>query len=323
MTWGGSTAGTADSCISNASGIYLNNGFLGVNVASQANTITKNITLEAGGGGVLEGYASSTMYLTGNITGPGAFKVAGYNTPTALAVVTGNNTYTGNTTVGMLGIVNSGAANLQVGNGGTTGNICGNLAIINSATNYVAFDRSDTITFPGVISGIGNVQQIGGGTLILTASNTYTGGTSVTKGTLQLGNGTNGSDGSLASLTIANSGTVAYDLFGSQTYAGAISGSGGVTSAGGLLIFTGTNNSYTGGTSITGGTLEFANTGLGVFTAEHGLGRRHLGGRRRRRPAVHCLEPRQFVERVNLQQQRQYRHRHRCRRFPLRNRYHQ
>ena len=77
---------------------------------------------------------------------------------------------------------------LQIGNGGTTGSILGNIAISGASRNYVAFDRSDTVAFPGVISGVGGVQQIGGGTLILTGSNTYSGGTTVSGGTLQVGN---------------------------------------------------------------------------------------------------------------------------------------
>lgn len=61
--------------------------------------------------------------------------------------------------------------------------------VINNAT--LAFDSSDTVTFAGLISGSGNVTQSGSGTTILTAANTFTGGTIVNAGTLQLGDGTN------------------------------------------------------------------------------------------------------------------------------------
>jgi fibronectin-binding autotransporter adhesin len=70
----------------------------------------------------------------------------------------------------------------------------------------LAFDHSDAVTFNGVISGTGNLQQIGTGTLVLAEDNTYTGATSIASGsTLQLGNG--GLTGSIAG-AIADSGTL-------------------------------------------------------------------------------------------------------------------
>ena len=60
------------------------------------------------------------------------------------------------------------------GNGSILGNV------INSAT--LAFDRGNTVTFAGLISGSGNLTQIGSDTAILTADNTYTGGTIVDAG---------------------------------------------------------------------------------------------------------------------------------------------
>ena len=51
----------------------------------------------------------------------------------------------------------------------------------------LAFDRSDTVTFGGVISGAGAVAQIRSGTTILTADDPYSGGTAVLAGTLAVG----------------------------------------------------------------------------------------------------------------------------------------
>ena len=50
----------------------------------------------------------------------------------------------------------------------------------------LAFNRSNTYTFGGLISGSGGVTQLGNGATILTANNTYTGGTTITGGVLQL-----------------------------------------------------------------------------------------------------------------------------------------
>ena len=49
--------------------------------------------------------------------------------------------------------------------------------------------ESLAVTVPYLISGTGSVSQIGTGTTILTANNTYTGTTTITAGTLQLGKG--------------------------------------------------------------------------------------------------------------------------------------
>ena len=92
-------------------------------------------------------------------------------------ILTGHDTYTGGTTI-------SGGV-LQIGDGGTKGSIVGDVA--NNAT--LAFNRSDDVTFDGLISGSGLVVKQGDGVLTLTAANTYTGGTTVSGGTLVVARG--------------------------------------------------------------------------------------------------------------------------------------
>ncbi|TGV76957.1 autotransporter outer membrane beta-barrel domain-containing protein, partial [Mesorhizobium sp. M00.F.Ca.ET.158.01.1.1] len=146
---------------------------------------------------------------------------------------------------------------LQIGNGGTTGGILGN--VTNNGT--LAFDRSDTYTYAGVISGSGAVSQIGTGTTILTADNTYAGVTTIAAGTLQLGNG--GTSGSIAG-NVTNNGTLIIDRSNGVTLAGAISGSGSVVQQGaGSTTLAGTN-SYGGGTTISAGTLIGQATSFGT-----------------------------------------------------------
>ena len=81
------------------------------------------------------------------------------------------------------------------------------------------FNRSDALTYAGVISGTGSLTQIGAGTTILTGANTYTGATSVTAGTLRVNGslvsavtvgpgGTLGGSGTVGNTTI-NGGTLA------------------------------------------------------------------------------------------------------------------
>ena len=119
-------------------------------------------------------------------------------------ILSTSNTYTGGTTI------NGGT--IQVGAGGTTGSIVGD--VIDSG--ILAFDRSDLFAFGGVISGTGSVTQIGTGTTILTGSNTYTGGTTISAGTLQLGNG--GTTGSITG-DVTDNGVLAFDRSDTLTFA--------------------------------------------------------------------------------------------------------
>ena len=86
---------------------------------------------------------------------------------------------------------------MNVGNGGTTGTIIGNVR----DRGTLNFNRSDAVTYGGIISDTGRVQQNGSGTLTLSGINTYTGFTNVNAGTLSV-------NGSIASspLTTVNAG---------------------------------------------------------------------------------------------------------------------
>ena len=67
---------------------------------------------------------------------------------------------------------------------------------------HLAFNRSDTLTFGGVISRHRRFSRSAPARPILTGANTYTGGTTITAGTLQLGNG--GTTGSIAGNVVNN-----------------------------------------------------------------------------------------------------------------------
>ena len=93
---------------------------------------------------------------------------------TGTLTLTGASTYTGGTTIS--------AGTLSVGSGSTTGSIAGN--VINSGT--LAFNRSDALTYAGIVSGTGAVTKSGAGTQTLTGANTYSGGTTISAGTLEV-----------------------------------------------------------------------------------------------------------------------------------------
>ena len=117
----------------------------------------------------------------------------------------------------------------------------------------LAFNRSDTYTFGGRISGSGAVTQMGSGTTVLTADNRYTGLTTIAAGTLQLGAG--GATGGIVG-DVVNNGSLIVNRGNTYAYGGAISGSGSVTlQGGGATVLTGDSN-YTGGTLISASTLQ-------------------------------------------------------------------
>ena len=123
--------------------------------------------------------------------------------------------------------------------GGTLG---GNVIVHQTATMTVGTDNTST-TYAGIIAdgfGPANVTKVGTGTLTLTNANIYGGTTTISGGTLQLGDGTSGHNGSLASASIVNDAYLVFNLSGSSSFSGAISGSGTTTVQAGTLNLAGT-----------------------------------------------------------------------------------
>ena len=158
-------------------------------------------------------------------------------------IVSGNNTLSGAVTLA--------AGNLQVGAGGATGSL-GSGNIVDNGT--LIFNRSGSVTC-GTVSGTGLVQLDGSGTVILPGNNSYSGGTTINAGTLQVGNG--GATGSLNSIQpIVDNSLLIFNSTGTFNYTGAglISGSGNVIvrGSGGKVKAIG-GNTYTGWTQIDSG----------------------------------------------------------------------
>ncbi|WP_218824102.1 autotransporter-associated beta strand repeat-containing protein, partial [Achromobacter xylosoxidans] len=236
----------------------------GTTILTANNTYTGGTTISAGtlqlgnGGttgailgdvannGALTFNRSDVQTFAGQISGGGVVNQIGAGT----TILTANNTYMGGTTIS--------AGGLQLGNGGTSGSILGNVA----NDGLLAFNRSDTMTLAGQISGSGAVNQIGTGTTVLTGNNSYTGGTTIAAGTLQLGNG--GTTGAIVG-DVTNNGALAFNRSDVHTFPGLISGSGVVNQIGiGTTILT-ADNTYTGGTTISAGTLQLGNGGTTFF----------------------------------------------------------
>ncbi len=194
---------------------------------------------------VATGVGGDYAELRGGITSTGSVVKAG----PGLLLLTGPNTVSGSLTI-TAGTVQIGSSHV---NFGTTGAMPFS-SVINDG--FLVFDRSDSLSFPNVISGSGNVLQIGSGTTTLSGDNTYTGATTISDGVLQLGSG--GPAGHLMNTSIIiNNGNLTLNRSNSFTLIAPISGAGILTKLGaGTATLTGTNT-YSGGTTIAGGTLLF------------------------------------------------------------------
>ncbi len=189
-------------------------------------------TVALGNNGALTVNQSTNTSYAGVLTGSGSLTKSGSGTLT----LTGTNSYTGGTTVlgGTLA--------------GTTSSLQGNIA--NNAN--VTFDQVGAGVYAGAMSGIGTLTKNGTGTVVLTGENTFSGGTIITGGILQIGNG--GTTGSLAG-NVQNDGTLAFFRSDNITFGGDISGTGGLLFMGNATVTLTGNNTFTGGIAMGGGTL--------------------------------------------------------------------
>lgn len=145
-------------------GITLNGGTLRYGAAFDT---TRNLTVAANGGTLDTN--GNNVSLLGAASGSGALTKAGEGTLT----LTQDSTYTGGTTISK--------GNLQLGNGGNTGSVVGNIV----DNGVLQINRANTLALDGDISGSGQLWQQGSGTTILSGASSYKGITLVERGTLQ------------------------------------------------------------------------------------------------------------------------------------------
>lgn len=152
-------------------GTQISSGSLTVNSTSLGTGAVAN-------NGMLNIYTSGPA-VSNVISGSGAVTTLG----SGMVVLTGNNTYTGGTSISPVDprIPNQQFGTLQIGNGGTSGTL-GSGDVANNGT--LAFKRSDGITVSNAIRGTGALSQLGLGILTLSGANTYTGGTTINSGTV-------------------------------------------------------------------------------------------------------------------------------------------
>ncbi|ECS3846861.1 fibronectin-binding autotransporter adhesin ShdA, partial [Salmonella enterica subsp. enterica] len=184
--------------------------------------VTDNATLALNTGGTFDN----------TISGSGQVVKSGDDVLT----LSGSNTYTGGTTI----------------SGGTL--IASNVDALGTGdvTNDATLELNTGGDFTNNISGNGQVVKSGDDTLTFSGSNTYTGGTLISSGTL-VANDVN----ALGTGDVTDNATLELNTGGDFT--NNISGSGQVVKSGDDTLTLSGTNSYTGGTTISGGTLVATN----------------------------------------------------------------
>ena len=107
------------------------------------------------------------------------------------------------------------AHNLTFNTSGYT--VTGNTLTLGGVSPTIGVVSGGSATVGSVIAGTVGLTQTGPGTLILTGANTYTGGTTISAGTLQVGNG--GTTGSIVGNIVDNAALV-FNRSNATTYAG-------------------------------------------------------------------------------------------------------
>jgi fibronectin-binding autotransporter adhesin len=265
-------AGTADNTWENSANWYLSSG-------TSASSIPDGVGLTATFGSP----ASNSQAVLG-----ASHTVSGL---TFLGTVGTTISATGAATLNLTG---SNSAIVPIAVAGTN-TISAPVALNSPAAIFVA--NGGQLTLSGPISGTGSLSTAGSGggagMLVLSGSNSYTGGTTVSGGTLQLGNASalgaisnalsvaggtldlSGQAVSAGTVTLASgsivdsvgSGSLTSGYFDVKTgsISAALGGVGALTMNGGGLVNLSGSNSYTGGVTVSSGTLQLGSaSALGV-----------------------------------------------------------
>ena len=325
--------------ISNATGVTLNgaNTYTGSTTIDAATSLAIGGSGTLGSGtyagnifndGALYYSSSSNQTLSGVISGGGTLTKD--TSSTSKLTLTGINTYSGATTVsaGTLALTNASALgttaagtavtagatldlqSVAVGaetvtlSGGTLQNSTG-LSSLSGGVSLTADSVVNVVTqltLSGVVSGANGLTKTGGGILLLSNANTYSGATTVSAGTLAVSNssglgttasGTTVASGATLDLQGVAIGMEAVTLSGGSlrnstgtsslsgdvsltadsvvnvssqlTLSGVVSGTNGLTKTGVGTLLLSNANTYSGATTVSAGTLAVSNSsGLGT-----------------------------------------------------------
>jgi autotransporter-associated beta strand protein len=231
-----------------------------VSLVNQNNTAARTFTMGGGGGGGGSMNNFTGTILVGTNTGTFRFNDGGSSQNTGNASATfdlGTTTATfftrnrnANVSFGAL----FGAPGTRITQGSSS----------SGTSTYSIGGKSLPCEFDGTIADGGSsaavaITKVGSSTLTFLGTNTYVGATTVSAGTLQVGNG--GTTGQLGAGAIVNNATLLYNHSDSVTISNAISGSGTLSlQGGGIYTFTGANTS-SGTLAVNNGTAVVGASG--------------------------------------------------------------
>ncbi len=276
---GGTLSISSDGNLGDSSGaVSFDGGTLWVTEGFVASRTT---TLNAGGG-TFEVSDGKVLSWQGNIKGAGGLSKTGLG----VVLLGGNSTYSGATQI-LAGTLRAGGADVLSSDSAftvsagatldladlsqTVGSLAGEgNVLLGSGTITTGGDGTDT-DFGGSISGTGGVVKKGASVLTLSGNSTYTGNTTVSRGTLKAG--ADHVFSAASAVTVAAGASL--QLAGFDQTTGSLAGSGNVKLGKGTLTTGGDNSSttFSGSISGTGGVIK---SGSGTFTL---LGSNSYSGR--------------------------------------------
>ncbi|WP_432798304.1 beta strand repeat-containing protein [Poriferisphaera sp. WC338] len=267
--------GTGDVSVTSDSSLQSDNDARAISNNFTLNTITRIV-------------GSNQLTLSGDISGTNIFSVQ----DSATLLLSGSNTHLG-------GVVLEDSSTLILGNDSALGT--GKLFANNSANvtlqsnddarsisnsidllsgSITTINGTNDLTLTGLIANVGALVKSGSNTLTLSGDNTYTGGTTLSTGSIVLGHDNALGTGSLSitgdaaiesnndarsvsnGISVASGQTLTVAGLRNLTLSGVISGDGAltmdITNLDDTLTLSGTNT-YTGGTTLTHGTIIAGN----------------------------------------------------------------
>jgi fibronectin-binding autotransporter adhesin len=241
------------------SGNNSNTGFVFV----KGGALTLQSSTALGGDTTYAAYvdAGAALQLQGGITTGNRYLVVGGDETAGAGVLrnlSGNNTWLGS---------------VDTQDGGFIESVAGTLTLSGTVSAYSLLNvgGSGDILISGYLSSDA-LTKTGSGTLTLTNDTGLTGVTTISGGTLQVGNG--GTTGSISSTSnVVNNGTLAFNRSDNFTFNKVISGTGALEKDGAGTLTLSAINTYEGGTLIKKGLISFTNAnrfGSGNITFDGG-----------------------------------------------------